>query len=100
PLWHRSTSSPYTTLFRSSVYRHLAAKEGNVPVAQWDQHSTLELGNFSGGAYMTSPNWGQAFGNVVYNCPQQGAFVEFNGLLKEIDRKSTRLNSSHVKISY
>ena len=77
-----------------SVYRHMAAKEGNVPVAHWDQHSTLELGNFSGGAYMTSPNWGQAFGNVVYNCPQQGAFVEFNGLLKEISGNFIILNTN------
>lgn len=67
-----------------SVYRHLAAKEGNIPVAQWDPSSTFELGNFSGGAYMTSPNWGQTFGNLVYNCPGQGAFVEFNSLLKRI----------------
>src|SRR3989442_2046183 len=70
----RSTLFPYTTLFRSRA---------------------LDLG---GKAFYTTPLKAlsnQKFGDLV---AKHGA--ERVGLLTGEDRKSTRLNSSHVRISY
>src|SRR5690606_40072969 len=38
------------------------------------------------------------FGRLHYLCNNAG--ISYNAPLEELDRKSTRLNSSHVKISY
>src|SRR5690554_7252914 len=82
PRLHTSTLFPYTTLFRSLMF-------------------ATEMGSTSEGAHK------------VFLRPEtaQGIFVNFlnvqkTGRLKipfgiaQIDRKSTRLNSSHVRISY
>src|SRR5690606_41594257 len=71
---------PYTTLFRSSVF-HPAEYGVITDVYAW-----------------------VAFLNVLYTFGMETAFFRF--ATKEganpntVDRKSTRLNSSHVKISY
>lgn len=83
-----------TRFYAGSAYRHLAVKEGSIPVAEWDPQSTFEIREFSGGAYMASPRWQQTFGNVVYDCPDQGAFVEFNGLLGRIAGNLMVLNTN------
>src|SRR3712207_8910756 len=71
----RSTLFPYTTLFRSSVYRDIAALQAmRVPI---------EGGRGIG--YVLRPG---------FELPPLMFAVE------EIDRKSTRLNSSHANISY
>lgn len=77
-----------------SAYRHLATKEGSIPIAQWDPASTFEIRDLSAGAYMASPDWRQTFGNMVYDCPAQGTFVEFNGLLGRIAGDFTILNTN------
>src|SRR2546426_10606945 len=71
----RSTLFPYTTLFRSQEI----AAQGRV----------LEKGNFQ----MSYENYSvvDCDGHIVESIPE---FAEF------IDRKSTRLNSSHLVISY
>src|SRR3712207_7325019 len=75
----RSTLFPYTTLFRSSEYR------GFVKV-----HGELE------GLAGTPPF------RVVLAKKQVDAlsFEELRHKVLEVDRKSTRLNSSHANISY
>src|SRR5258708_10327043 len=69
----RSTLFPYTTLFRSQVTRPPAQSGGN-PSASQTQRRT------------TSSN-SAAMGDIAAE-------------LEEVDRKSTRLNSSHQIISY
>src|SRR5258708_13182122 len=68
----RSTLFPYTTLFRS--YRQIAAKTAKV---------TLQIQGDEDNADITI--------NIVYYP---------NKFTQELDRKSTRLNSSHQIISY
>src|SRR5436309_12297899 len=71
----RSTLFPYTTLFRSNATRSIAYAE------------------------VAAPNY-SAWGGVTGQALVQG-YVRANGNGSlTIDRKSTRLNSSHVKISY
>src|SRR5690606_41647836 len=88
---------PYTTLFRSGVVLvavHLVDVWPDVsPATQWRGHIRLGLQGRGGGllggaaaALMTD-----AFGLA-------GTLVLLAAAL--LDRKSTRLNSSHVKISY
>src|SRR3989442_10802392 len=73
----RSTLFPYTTLFRSETLQ-----------MGWSLHSLLR----------SVPWGGEAFAPRI---AQLGALVEGAGLAyPTADRKSTRLNSSHVRISY
>src|SRR2546430_8518960 len=66
----RSTLFPYTTLFRSSAL----AATGGLLIAHWSSHLLVLLLPVRNGNAMHLPG--------------------------EIDRKSTRLNSSHSQISY
>src|SRR3712207_8249841 len=69
----RSTLFPYTTLFRSARIRP----------AQW--RSTVGSMRRSEFMIAVAEEFGEAYGRV---------------LLDDLDRKSTRLNSSHANISY
>src|SRR5256885_12470579 len=71
----RSTLFPYTTLFRSSLYA-----DGTVPASAKNE---------------SGPTWTQAFLDGKIGIQPMGATA-----LQGIDRKSTRLNSSHLVISY
>src|SRR5436309_5366060 len=72
----RSTLFPYTTLFRSSARRSTTAPRPSTPLAR-------------SGTTAGPPKY--CVGPLKY----------FDGATKHsADRKSTRLNSSHVKISY
>src|SRR3712207_8569455 len=82
----RSTLFPYTTLFRSA-----RCGEGGVRVGD------------RGGVVAQQPRRPQRRGHVVTAGLQFGgqAAVEDDGSGHErLDRKSTRLNSSHANISY
>src|SRR3989442_8901079 len=81
----RSTLFPYTTLFRSQLLRVPQAQEPDVPVAQLAAGETAGLGLELLG--LAEPGEG-------------GALPEIPSLGQGVDRKSTRLNSSHVRISY
>src|SRR5690606_39953706 len=84
----RSTLFPYTTLFRSE-YRVMS----NLVDLTRQQHQP--------GREMDGPRPGRAarrrnFESLVAGLSERAKFVDG----EEVDRKSTRLNSSHVKISY
>src|SRR3712207_8269613 len=84
----RSTLFPYTTLFRSDVFHvgDLAATD-------------VQLVTFSGGAGADTFNAsGSRTSGVVFG--GDGNDTVITGLGDDIDRKSTRLNSSHANISY
>src|SRR2546422_7602444 len=74
----RSTLFPYTTLFRS---------------AKKVQEALEKLPSIGAKNVKVSGGPGGEGGGIPY-------FVEFVGSLAKIDRKSTRLNSSHGYISY
>src|SRR3712207_8089834 len=74
----RSTLFPYTTLFRSDVHGYNMASRKPSPMPEKTN---------------ANENWQWAHGTKVAGL---AAGVSGNGL----DRKSTRLNSSHANISY
>src|SRR5699024_11344714 len=86
----RSTLFPYTTLFRSErdILKNICLiKEGDNFQKDMTVKQILKSYRFF------YPNWDQDLANELvkeYQLP----------LKKRIDRKSTRLNSSHVSISY
>src|SRR5258707_5897747 len=84
----RSTLFPYTTLFRSRVRRRrgcgLRSRQGPFRVAF--QYSVVAVGGALGG------DLGAA---ATDDARQEPALPD-----RSIDRKSTRLNSSHANISY
>src|SRR5258708_16925047 len=75
----RSTLFPYTTLFRSIYYAMNSPSEAELAVAEL-QESIERL-------KVTTPDG-------------RGVFRRRETLTKSLDRKSTRLNSSHQIISY
>src|SRR3712207_8115487 len=84
----RSTLFPYTTLFRSSVGITAAIALLLLPTAQFSM-------GFSGGAYVL---YAALIAMMVFF--SGGVSSEMYLLFFPVDRKSTRLNSSHANISY
>src|SRR5690606_41725091 len=78
----RSTLFPYTTLFRSPLHQHLDDSGGIAELLfeNWVPESVARLIAAEVGGYRNAKS--------------------LVGWLAAVDRKSTRLNSSHVKISY
>src|SRR5699024_11996644 len=88
-----STFFPYTTLFRSLMVRALAT--GDVRMQDW----TRMLGKEFLVALLLGISMALAVSVIgVVRAGYEIAFVV--SLTMVIDRKSTRLNSSHVSISY
>src|SRR5699024_11523625 len=84
----RSTRFPYTTLFRSRSHHgnhHLTAGQETSWVMTWFP-SWLEV-----------PPVGDARPALERTCAE---WTDWLGQVRVEDRKSTRLNSSHVSISY
>src|SRR3712207_7584489 len=79
----RSTLFPYTTLFRSGLLGEAGA--GRLGVVEEDG----EL-----------PDVGMAGDGVAADVPAVARGVQGQQAEADIDRKSTRLNSSHANISY
>src|SRR5699024_11883015 len=102
----RSTLFPYTTLFRSQLERALDNKcmfdgssiEGFVRIEESDMYLYPDLNTFE-----ILP-WRPQHGRVArFMCDvYRPEGIPFEGdsrhVLKKVDRKSTRLNSSHVSI--
>src|SRR5438874_8929162 len=86
-----STPFPYTTLFRSADNAH-------VPLGT-DAHDNA---NVTGGvAGFPLPATSFSFnGSALANAASAEAGFEATSVATGADRKSTRLNSSHVEISY
>src|SRR3989442_7345711 len=75
----RSTLFPYTTLFRSLVARDISDRKR----AEQELRATLSVLN------------------ATFESTADGILVvDLQGRIVSLDRKSTRLNSSHVRISY
>src|SRR5436305_7793830 len=81
----RSTLFPYTTLFRSSIF------SGAGPIRF---NGTVNANN----AFTIAAGTGVRIIGGGFNCPAAGETTSDNPYSR--DRKSTRLNSSHVRISY
>src|SRR5690606_40892846 len=89
----QSSLFPYTTLFRSCPTDAFPAP------FRLDARKCL--------AYYSVEHKGQIpkqfrkpMGNRVFGCDDCLAVCPWNKFARQTDRKSTRLNSSHVKISY
>src|SRR3712207_7998449 len=82
----RSTLFPYTTLFRSDRIQ----KKYSIPVEEWEKAhgQTLEAGLYRGLMRRGKPE------------AQMGCALSEMHKAAALDRKSTRLNSSHANISY
>src|SRR5256885_9376559 len=76
----RSTLFPYTTLFRSSEHLGLSQDDGH--------NGTICSVSVPGGSANHDP------------CPDRGPHHRLRVYYEQLDRKSTRLNSSHLVISY
>src|SRR3712207_8074097 len=81
----RSTLFPYTTLFRSPVLVY------QLPLAYRPVHFVELVGREAGPFRAHS---------VPGGLPQSAVYGEVVQHLQRVDRKSTRLNSSHANISY
>src|SRR2546421_3523940 len=81
----RSTLFPYTTLFRSLV----AGGSGIVPLMAMLRHRAAAGGSVATRLLDSS----RSYADIIYR-------DELDRLVKNTDRKSTRLNSSHDQISY
>src|SRR5438067_8425725 len=86
----RSTLFPYTTLFRSALVNSAPTFTEQHLVANGASELLAEIFGQSG------THARSAFGAAQLPF---GSCVEID-LIAEVDRKSTRLNSSHVSISY
>src|SRR2546430_12592858 len=81
----RSTLFPYTTLFRSSLLMLSACEQAGV-------QPETSLGSFPASRSLKT-----AGGFLLGESELRRAYNEFT---RDLDRKSTRLNSSHSQISY
>src|SRR5690606_41196087 len=94
-----STLFPYTTLFRSGDVEILGDRKFDTIIANIQRNILMEdipkyakVLNFTNGELILSGLMEEDFEDIKSKCEENG--LEF------VDRKSTRLNSSHVKISY
>src|SRR3712207_7005767 len=87
----RSTLFPYTTLFRSD---EASEETRNVSKRRGAYRATKREAGEDYGA-MGRPLWSGAISFGLVNIP-----VRLHAAVREQDRKSTRLNSSHANISY
>src|SRR3712207_9119528 len=94
----RSTLFPYTTLFRSWA---LAGVEGVAPgPAEAEVHlERAVLGVLIGRAGVLGDVQAR-YADASTGARDAHRIVEHRGRLLSLDRKSTRLNSSHANISY
>src|SRR5690606_41675924 len=91
----RSTIFPYTTLFRSTVRNtdiNIFMKKS--ALFRWLGYKILESAS---AVVVLSPAYKEIQLKSVLS---SNRFSNIEHKVKVIDRKSTRLNSSHVKISY
>src|SRR5690606_42112525 len=90
----RPTLFPYTTLFRSN--RDILQKGQEIEFRAAPGRIVEDLVDGAGLAALAIQQFLHVVGVEVRHAPMADQPV----LLQRLDRKSTRLNSSHVKISY
>src|SRR5207253_9617900 len=94
----RSTLFPYTTLFRSGVYD--VGKE-MVSIIAYSGPGAPAYPTFPISKGLTGSVIREKATVVVADVRKDSRYLTaYGSTLAEIDRKSTRLNSSHVAISY
>src|SRR5690606_40994489 len=103
----KSTLFPYTTLFRSLSNGFMQKNDVKIaelqsflssyPNSSYADDAMYELGATYANIKQTNQSI-QAFNNLIQKYPNS-PYVS-SAILRQGDRKSTRLNSSHVKISY
>lgn len=87
---HSNTGSSYQTtpqntkFFDGSTFIHWQSAEGDLPLATWSPSSTYVIKGLDRCISFSSSKWGQALGNLVYECANQGPFMDWKGLLKEV----------------
>lgn len=82
-----TTTSATMEFEDSGTFQFTGGARASIPVATWHPGSTFLINGFAGSGYIAiaySNPWKQRFGNVVYDCPAQTAFVDFNGYLHDI----------------
>ncbi|MEO7990173.1 MAG: T9SS type A sorting domain-containing protein [Chryseolinea sp.] len=76
----------------TGTYRHsFTTTEGTIPLATWDASSILEISGYTT-TFTTATaggNWGQNFGNVLWNCASQTSTITLSGLLTTIQGNLT-----------
>src|SRR5204863_8189473 len=92
------TLFPYTTLFRSGPAKELHDLLESLGVSVWFSEKDVVLGS----PLLREIDKGLAKSRVgiVLVTPALLRRLQGEGLAELVDRKSTRLNSSHVEISY
>src|SRR3712207_9352396 len=94
----RSTLFPYTTLFRSTWFLQNKAKDP--ALARRIQDRLVELLPIAAGVFVPpGMQLGESYEILGYSSDEVNRFA-FTALSRRLDRKSTRLNSSHANISY
>src|SRR5690606_41353584 len=94
-----STFFPYTTLFRSFIAGCIATCNA-LSSAQLAAQFPFAGGTYDYGNRLLSPLFGFSAGWMFLISKLSAGSVVAIGFGSYLDRKSTRLNSSHVKISY
>src|SRR5688572_31674876 len=89
-----STLFPYTTLFRSKLQDESVRRANSLPNQHAEQHRRCAYDNRCA-QYPNQPNT-----NVLPNLKACSLPDYSNPNHLQLDRKSTRLNSSHSQISY
>src|SRR3712207_9343180 len=94
----RSTLFPYTTLFRSEGWKRESKERDNAPQVI-NGTVALDGGHDSNGDTQDQAN-DDGCQRQFKRVRQHESDLLDNRLLRDQDRKSTRLNSSHANISY
>src|SRR5699024_12539376 len=90
-----SSLFPYTTLFRSNVALQSVVQSYSQFASEHTNENLLPLGHFDFYLYVISRRLYQFRLTITFQYSYECLRFQQN-----IDRKSTRLNSSHVSISY
>lgn len=83
-----TVSSAALNFFAGATYEHNNTTTiGNIPVSTWNVASNCNIIGYT--SFSGSPgfgnNFGQSFGNVTWNCPNQSGNVNFAGYLTTIN---------------